>query len=423
MFKKIFGTFTSKLLTAVVNFLIVWLTAKYLGTSGKGTTSLIVANITFIQLLNNFVGGSALVYLAPRYKSSILLVPSYIWAVLSCSIGTLALNFLGKIEPNLVIHTFFLSLIFAIFSVHQMILMGKEKIGWFNTLAFLQVFITLGVIVFYFFGAKLPEVNSFVKAIYIAYSAVLILGLIPIFKLVERGFNWQEMMNSLKNILNYVFVAQIASIIAFLNNRLSYYLLEEWNGISSVGIYSTGVSVVEATGTMISKSIAMVQYSRVANETDEQKSIRLTNSLTKLSFWCGFIVLAVIILIPQQIYIWIFGEGFKDISYVTYSLAPGILSLAFSTTFLHYFSGIGNYKLVNIATGIGLIFTITFAFILIPIYGIIGAGITTSIAHTAQSVYLYFKYCQVSDFRIQHLIKLKEEKNLLKNYLKEFREN
>ena len=52
MVKKIAGTFSTKFLGAIINLIIVILTTRYLGVLGKGETSLIIANVTLIQLLN-----------------------------------------------------------------------------------------------------------------------------------------------------------------------------------------------------------------------------------------------------------------------------------------------------------------------------------------------------------------------------------
>ncbi len=414
MIKKILGTFSSKLMAAGINFLIVWMTANYLGASGKGETALIILHITLIQLLNNFVGGTALVYLTPRSNSWVLLIPSYIWAIIASGFGTTVLFYSGRLDATLVPHIFILSLIFSFFSIHQMHFMGKEKIGWHNILSLLQVTITAGILIWFFLIANQPSVEYFLVAIYGAYGGSLVISWIAILLGIER-FKATDWKKQIKGLFTYGFVAQISSLITFFNNRLTYYLLEAWNSTEAVGIYSTGVSILEGSASMLSKSIAMVQYSKVANETDEKHSIKMTNSLTKLSFWAAFIVIIMLILIPAPFYSFIFGKEFSEIHTVIIFLSPGILALSFSTTFLHYFSGKGMYRLVNIATGIALTCTFSLAYILMINYGKMGAGITTSIAYTVQSIYLYYQYRKISDFRILDLFKLKAEIELLKN--------
>ena len=179
MIRKIAGTFSTKLIGAFLNLAIVILTTRFLGVTGKGETSLIITNISLILLLNHFVGGTALVYLAPRIKTILLLIPSYIWALISCSIGTSILYFFGQIESGIAIHIFFLSLILSIFSIHQMLLMGKEKIGWHNILSLSQIAITVIILVYFFIIKEQKDIDSFIFSIYGAYGFSLMSKKIP----------------------------------------------------------------------------------------------------------------------------------------------------------------------------------------------------------------------------------------------------
>ena len=74
-------TFASRLATAVVNFGTIILLSRKLGPEGKGIATLILVLVISVQLLCDFLGGAAMVYLSPRYRLRNLLFPSWIWAV------------------------------------------------------------------------------------------------------------------------------------------------------------------------------------------------------------------------------------------------------------------------------------------------------------------------------------------------------
>ncbi len=81
MIRKILSTTAARLLIASANLGIVWLAARTLGAEGMGTISLFILGISIIQMISAMVGGSALVYLVPRYPVVQLLLPSWLWAV------------------------------------------------------------------------------------------------------------------------------------------------------------------------------------------------------------------------------------------------------------------------------------------------------------------------------------------------------
>ena len=73
MVKSIVNTLSTKFLSAVFSFLILLITSNYLGSQGRGEISLLIASITIVLLIANFVGGNTLVYLTPRKAISELL--------------------------------------------------------------------------------------------------------------------------------------------------------------------------------------------------------------------------------------------------------------------------------------------------------------------------------------------------------------
>ena len=128
MLKKILGTAGARLINALLGFSILIVNTNKLGTEGVGTIGLIILSITIILLLNNFVGGGALIYLIPRIDLFKLFIPSYIWAVFSAISGTYILKFLNLIPVEYTCHILLLSLIQSLSSINLTVLLGNEKI-------------------------------------------------------------------------------------------------------------------------------------------------------------------------------------------------------------------------------------------------------------------------------------------------------
>ena len=116
----------------------------------------------------------------------------------------------------------------------------------------------------------------------------------------------------------------------------------------------------------------------------------LTIKLMKFTLTLTLLALVVLILIPENIYTWLFSKDFTDVKPIIVALRPGVLALAANHIFSHYFSGLGNPK-VNLRSNIvGLIFTIVLAFTWIPVLGYIGAAITASVSYSVTVAYQYY---------------------------------
>src|ERR1035437_993515 len=151
MIKRIIGTSAGKLITALAGFAIIVINAHFIGVVGVGTISLILLGITFINLVSNFIGGPAIVYLLPRFDAFRLIVPSYLWAFLCSSAGSVLLAASGLIPSIYVFDVFWLSFFVTITSVNLTILLAKERFVIYNVLGSLQILITLSVLTFLVF--------------------------------------------------------------------------------------------------------------------------------------------------------------------------------------------------------------------------------------------------------------------------------
>ena len=89
---KIIGTIFTKGLVAVINFLVVILTAQYMGSTGRGEVSIMYLNVSLILLVNDLVGGGALVYMVPKIGLKKCLLPSLCWALITSIVLTLTTN-------------------------------------------------------------------------------------------------------------------------------------------------------------------------------------------------------------------------------------------------------------------------------------------------------------------------------------------
>jgi O-antigen/teichoic acid export membrane protein len=167
---------------------------------------------------------------------------------------------------------------------------------------------------------------------------------------------------------------------------------------------------------IIGQSISLVQFSVISNKVGEDEyNKQLTLTLLKFTVILTFLALVVLIVLPENFYEIIFGEGFGAIKIVILCLAPGILALACSMIFSHYFSGTGRPKYNMIASLIGFIATLIAIYPMVKNFGYIGAGLMTSFAFIAGAIYQFIIFKKLTETRVRDFIISSDDFKLAKN--------
>ncbi len=393
MINKILNTFGARSLSAVINFMIAIMVSQYLGPEGKGEQGIILATIAFVLVFSNLVGGATLVYLIPRYKFSLLLIPSYLWSI-GVSIIAFALLWAFRIvEQDFIIHICLLSVLNSFTNIHSTMLIGREKIKAANLVSLLQPLIVIISLLISFMILKDESVIAYIKALYFAFGGSLLVSVFYIAKTFGRisMHPIREYIQVIRELFRLGFMNQMAHITQMMSFRLSYYFLELYHGDASVGIYSNGIQIMESIW-LISKSISLVQYARIANTDDKKYSQELSVKLLKAAFFISLVCIIPLLLLPESFYLFLFGKDFIGVKEVIWILAPGVLIYNISLILGHYFSGTGKYHINTIASSIGLLVSIILFISLIPPFATLGAGISASISYAVTSlvVLLFF---------------------------------
>jgi O-antigen/teichoic acid export membrane protein len=230
-------------------------------------------------------------------------------------------------------------------------------------------------------------VTAYLIALYFAFSVGTILGFFTVIKkagpLVMDG--WTKVI---KEVIRYGFITQMANLLSIGNNRLSFFFIKYFSGLSPLGIYTAGIQLTEGLK-LIGSSIAVVQFSAISNTRDKDYASNLTIKLMKFSLALTTLAVMVLVILPESFYVFLFSNDFTGVKPVIIALSPGVIALAANNIFSHYFSGLGNPKINLYAKGVGFIFTLILAIILIPEFGLVGAAITASVSYISTVIYQY----------------------------------
>ncbi|MBR4390942.1 MAG: polysaccharide biosynthesis C-terminal domain-containing protein [Bacteroidales bacterium] len=415
MFKKILGTGMTRVMNLLIGFITMMMGTRVLGSTEWGIGFTVLTDVTFLLIGIEFLAGSGLVYFTPRKKLSTLMLVSYSWILMVMAFYVLlffTLSFFPLVFDRIVpkgyeVITLLLTLVYSFHNFNLNVFLGKEKVGTFNWIFLLQIFIQVSSMALFIFVFHLHDARAFVYSLLCGYSVAFIVGFILMLPMVKHE-GYDPIMATAKEMLRYGYVIQLSTLVSTLNRRMSIYLLRQHCSSSSVGVYGAGTQVGEGVK-VFGLSISMVQFSRLSNLTDEEKIVKLTIKFLKLTVVLTLIALLVIACLPVSLFTWLFSDEFGQVKEIILLMSPGLLFLSAQMIFSHYFSGTGIPKYNLFAALTGLAVTIPCTFLMIPSMGIVGAAIAFSCTYTAIMLYQWFTFKRLTGVKAKDLLLTKED--------------
>ena len=346
---------------------------------------------------------------------------SHIWIFLTTSFIGLILFLLYNYTPNIYysfvpqgygIHIVVMIFLYSFHNFNMNVLLGKERVGAQNILFIIQFMTQMTSMIINIFIFNIRNADAFVYSLITGYFVANIFGFIFLSRYLkdlkaERDKDKEAANDTLlataKEMLNFGSIIQLSTLVTMINRRISYIVIKNVFGDGDVGIYTSGTQVSEATK-LIGNSIALVQFSSISNMNDSKKAEEISVTFLKLAVILTALCMVVVCLIPRSIYEWIFTPEFAEIKDVLISLSPGMVFMAANMIFSHYFSGINLPKHNLYASLVGLVITIPSIFILIPTFGIVGAGISISLTYLGTILYQWIVFKKINKTKTKELI-------------------
>ncbi|MGN0032304.1 MAG: lipopolysaccharide biosynthesis protein [Candidatus Limimorpha sp.] len=415
MIKKIFGTFGTRLLNALCGFITLWFGTHYLGDEAWGICATVLLDVTLLLIGVELLAGSGLIFFTPRKSFVTLFKISYIWTVIIVLFYALviaALSYFPKILNTFIPSGFEVIVLVLVFvySLHNFnlnILLGKERVGTQNILFIIQFMTQLFSMLFYIFVLDIRDAWAFVLSLLTGYSVAYICGLTQTLRYLNDNGR-ESIRESVKEMFRFGSVIQLSTLVSTLNKRLSILIIKHFSGNAQVGVFHSSTQVSESPK-LIGHSIALVQFSKISNLTDKHEAARITIRLLKVAVLLTAACSIFLCIIPREIYSFVFTENFADMRVVIISLAPSIIFMTANTIFCHFFSGVDMPQHNLYGAVVGLLVTIPSLCLLIPPFGMVGAGISASLTNLATIVYQWIIFKKVTDTPIKALAISKED--------------
>lgn len=403
-------TLGRQMLTALLGLLTAIILARLLGPNGNGVYQMVLLLPTMVVTLSNLGIGSGTVYYVARRDYSLQtiitanLVLAIIISAIACIIAVLLVHFCGdKLFPGIP-KSLLLDIILVIpISILQSYLLtvfqGLQDFKVYNRISIVPQAVILLLVVL-----EVWVLGGGVKAAIVAYILGNIFALMMTIYYLNPYIDYKLAFDKefAEKIIGYGIKVHLSNILAFLNYRLDMFLLNCFLNPAAVGLYSIAVQIAERLW-IISQAVSTVMLPRISELKDDEESRRQITPL--ISRWVFFITTVgsiILMLIAPFLIPLLFGDKFSGAVLAFEIMIPGIILGSTSRVLANDFAARGQPEINMYISILALAINVIINLILIPIMGINGASLATTISYgcsTCIKIIIYSKITGVTWYK------------------------
>ena len=403
------NTIVTQFIILITSILISIITARVLSPEGRGQLSLIL----LIPMLSVTFGGMGMVhainYYASRMPATKLIVNSFILSGLLSVLlvaTTLPVVYISKNIFSMTLNKeiLFLISIFIPFYLFNYcfisLLQGFYKIVIRNLLNVTHALLNLLLLVILIITLKLGVAGA-VTAFVVAILLVTILSAIFVLKEIEiKDIRLES--GIIKQLLSFGLKSHIGNVLKDLSYRGDILIISYFLSTASVGYYVIAVTVAE-TIWRIPDAIGSVLLPRIARM-DKSNARAFTPVVSRIVLVPVMLLCLIIFLFREDIICLAFGNEFLPSSPALVILLPGILFLSIWKIIANDLIAQGYPAKYSITSGIALVTMVELDLWLIPLFGINGAALASTISYMAATVSIITIYSRVTGNSFKELL-------------------
>ena len=416
--KNIASNFITQIITSALAFVVSVIVSRVLGPEGKGIVAYFLLFFTTIGQYGHLGITYATPYFSKKteYNEKEVFNNNFSYILFMCLIISLILLVGRSLE-----------IIFTDYS-YPMIILGVCTLTFTMIAEFLSTF--------YIANERIIEVNrvnltsNLLKLFTIlvlwltsnlnlyTYLIVITLPLIlnTIFLIRNLKINFKIIINKvlLSKEFKFGITIYLSTLFIFMNYKIDQVFIKFMLGKEQLGIYTVAVSLAELLF-LIPGSVAGAILGRLYNMEDNNPNERkkLTSGTIKVTFYITFILMLIGIACTVLIPI-VYGEDYSGAILPTIILFLGILFASIGKISASYFQSSGEPKIHLYITFIVFLINIVMNWIMIPLVGISGAAIASTISYTAYGILYVVVFIKKEKFTFKgmFLFSKEERKNI-----------
>lgn len=220
-----------------------------------------------------------------------------------------------------------------------------------------------------------------------------------------------------KSMTGYSLKAHVSNVLTYVNTFFGSYIVQGKFGITNLGVYNTAFTIMQQVW-ILPDAVSQVIMSRIAAMNKENDKLRLTMISTKVVTYITAVT-ALLILWAADIFIpMLFPMYVGALAPLSYLLI-GSVFISFAKVLGNSIAAYGRPELNIIPTIAGVASNVVACLIIVPILGVNGVAISTSISLTVQGLSCVAIFCAFSHTPFYRLfVPSKEEIASLKGIMK-----
>ncbi len=405
-------TFISQVIILIFTLLSSILLARLLGPYGKGVYTIsTLLPLTIVIFLNIGVSPATTYYIAKKefdvgraiinnlFLGSLLGIVGYF-------LGIGAIFIFKKTFVNIPKRFLLLSLIIIpphlIYSFWNSIFLGIQDFKKYNFIQVLRLSFFLSILLVLVGLLKLDLKGALLSFIlhWFLVDFVLFFWLRMELKCMVKCLD----IGYLKKVVSYGLQAYLGNVLAFLNYRISFFLLNHYLNPEAVGYYSASIPIAEVVW-IFSFAASTVLFPKIS-ALEEQKRKQLTPFVVKNVFILTLFFAFFLFLFAKHVIILLYSSTFLPSVKPFRILLIGTIFLSLSRVFANDIAGRGKPVLNSIVSGIALGVNLLLNIILIPKYGIQGAALATTVTYAVILIFRLAIYLKLSGNTIKTIFVL-----------------
>ncbi|WP_238996582.1 lipopolysaccharide biosynthesis protein [Paenibacillus pinistramenti] len=383
----------------VINMLTGVLTARFLGPTGRGEQTAMVNWSQFLAFCMTFGIPSALVYNAKKKEEqegglyATALVMGIGFGLAATAIGVIVLPFwLKSFNHDVILFaqwSMILCPIVVISQINNAILQVRDDYKRYNRLRYIVPLTTMLILAALILTGTM---NAHTSAAAYLLPAVPFYIAMTVRMLRIYGKQLKVSLDNFKRLFTY----GLGSYGNDLMGQVSYYidqiLIAGLLSPADLGLYAVAVSLAKMVN-VFSNSIIVVLFPK-ASGLDKQEAVNITFRAFRISTAVTLLASLVLMLIAPYVLTLLYGPEFKEALTVFRLLLLQIAIGGGTMVLAQAFMALGKPKVVTLLQGLGLVLVVPMLFLLVPRYGLVGAGyaMLASVLIRFIFILLNFKY-------------------------------
>ena len=402
----------TSLLVGIISSILI---ARSLGPAGKGELAILLLVPSILVTFGNMgINTSIIYYLGkkkyelPEVAGNILSFSLILGAMLLACFAVFylfAYNYLFiNTKPFLLFPLVIILPIQLLTGYCLTVFLGIKKIILYSSLAIFNTFSCFGLTILMLFGFKLGVAGIVLSVI---LSSILFLMIVLIFISRFTALSFRLNRSLLKDYLTFGMIAHIGNAAMYLTYRSDMFLVNYFLDLTSVGLYSLGVSIAELL-LIFAGSIAVVLFPRIASM-EKGEGGEETAKVARNVIFLAFLGSIFLVVIGKYLIHVLYGSAFLPAYYPFLILLPGIIVLSGSKILATYISGKGKPHICTTISIFALLLNVSLNIYFIPLWGIRGAAFTSTLAYSVHFLLFLTAFTWISKEKAIDVLFVKRE--------------